>query len=385
MRRQRWSWAGAGSATPVDRLVDAAESIVTVGVRELVCQLANDCRSMARARTALVSAAGVKMSEEKLRVLAENDGKSMLRASASEQLELDWSAGQCKVTTPAEVEVSRIYAMADGVMIPVTTQSEKNKRRATVRARRLAYPARTGVRRPRLEPVKTGADQRYKQFFVTTMQDDEQRRRLVGVTRGDHRRLGKLLRRESVRVRLRGADQRVGLVDGAICLRRHMEGLPLTALGLDFYHLGEHVHAGKRGTFGETSDAGDRWAGEVLHTVRHEGYELFWDKLTEWRGRLSGKAKRKSANGLMHYAAERKDMICYKELEAEGCLIGTGPQESMCKVLSQRVKGPGMRWDSDNAEAMMEMEGLGQSNLWDQYWTKALQAVTYGTTRSVPG
>ena len=87
----------------------------------------------------------------------------------------------------------------------------------------------------------------------------------------------------------------------------------------------------------------------------------------------------------MHYAAERKDMICYKELEAEGCLIGTGPQESMCKVLSQRVKGPGMRWDSDNAEAMMEMEGLGQSNLWDQYWTKALQAVTYGTTRSVPG
>ena len=56
-------------------------------------------------------------------------------------------------------------------------------------------------------------------------------------------------------------------------------------LGLDFYHLGEHVHAGRRETFGEQAEAGKRWAQDVLHTVRHEGYEPFWEQLTDWRGR----------------------------------------------------------------------------------------------------
>jgi len=48
----------------------------------------------------------------------------------------------------------------------------------------------------------------------------------------------------------------------------------------------------------------------------------------------------------------------------------------MCKVTTQRIKGAGMRWDSDNAEAMMALEALRQSDLWDRYWSQALAAVT---------
>jgi hypothetical protein len=239
-----------------------------------------------------------------------------------------------------------------------------------------------------LGPVKKGEDQRYKQFFVTSMHDQEQTHRLVGVTRGDHRRLGRLLRHEAARVRLPGAQERIGSVDGAICLRKHMEVLPLTDLNLDFYHLSEHVHEAKRTTFGEEGEKtkpGEQWADKVLQAVRYEGYEPFWDQLTEWRGCQRAPAKRKAANGLMHYAAERKDMMGYKELEARGCHIGTGVIESMCKAAPLRVKGPGMRWDSDNAEAMMALEALEQSNLWDRYWARALQAVTYAAVGALPG
>ena len=116
---------------------------------------------------------------------------------------------------------------------------------------------------------------------MTAYYDEGQKRRLVGVTRKDHKGLGKLLGRDGSRVRLCGATERIGLIDGATHLRMRMERLPLTALGLDFYHLSGHVHEGRRATFGESSPEGNAWAGDMLHTVRHEGYEPFWVKLAD--------------------------------------------------------------------------------------------------------
>ena len=257
------------------------------------------------------------------------------------------------------------------MLVPVTTQAEKDKRReTTLKQRREKRPAK-GCKRRRLPGVKRSADQRYKQFYLSSFYDEEQEHRLVGVTRGDHQALGKLLGREAARVRLPGADQRIGVIDGATHLRKHMERLPLTALELDFYHLSEHVHQGRRDTFGEESPVGDAWVGHVLHTVRHEGYEPFWEKLVAWRGEQRG-GKRKAADELLHYVAPRREMIAYGEFERQGWQIGSGPMEAMCKATTRRLKGPGMRWDADNAEAIMALESIYQSNLWNRYWTNAL-------------
>ena len=40
-------------------------------------------------------------------------------------------------------------------------------------------------------------------------------------------------------------------------------------------------------------------------------------------------------------------------VHAKGWQIGSGPTEATCKVLTVRLKGSGMRWDADNAEALM--------------------------------
>jgi hypothetical protein len=356
----------------VDRLLDVAESAVSVGVRELCCREGTDSRSFARASENLAEAAQLQVSEEALRQIVESEGKAVLSAAEDEQLEIDWSASDCKTTTPQGQEVSRIYASGDGVLVPVTTQAEKLKRRATVLKKRREKRARRGHRRPRLGAVKRGADGRYKQFNVVSFYDQEQKHRLVSVTRKDHRGSRKLLRRGASQLRIRAADESVGLIDGAPTLRKQFESLRLTGLGLDFYHFGQHVHEGRRQTFGEQNPQGDAWAADLLHTAKHEEYESLWDKLCAWRSGQRSKAKRDAAADLMQYVSDRRAMISYAQFRERGWHIGSGPIESMCKVTTQRVKGSGMRWDRDNAEAMMALEALRQSNQWDRYWAIAV-------------
>jgi hypothetical protein len=53
--------------------------------------------------------------------------------------------------------------------------------------------------------------------------------------------------------------------------------------------------------------------------------------------------------------------------------IGSGPTEATCKTLTARLKGSRMRWDADNAEAVMALEALTQSGQWDLYWQSHLR------------
>lgn len=365
----------------MDRLLDAAEAAVTVGLRQLCCRLGIAGRSFARSVANLKDAAQVVMGEDLFRKVVESEGKAVLAASADEgagsggcpatQLEIDWSAAECKTKTPSGREVSRVYASADGVLVPATTAAEKQKRRATTLAARQKMPRAQRRRLQRLGAMKRGSDQRYKQVYLTAFYDQDKQHRLVGVTRKDHRGLGQLLRRDAARVRLRGAEERLGLVDGAVCLRHHLEVLPLEKVVLDFQHLAGHVNDASRATLGDGSDQGKQWSDDVLHTARHEGYEPFFQKLVDWRGEQRG-GKRKTADRLLNYVAERREMMPYEVCEQRGWDVGTGPMESMCGVTTDRIKGRGRRWDLDNAEAVMALEALHQSNLWDAYWAKAL-------------
>ena len=51
-----------------------------------------------------------------------------------------------------------------------------------------------------------------------------------------------------------------------------------------------------------------------------------------------------------------------------GYECGSGPTESFCKTLTARLKGRGMGWDKDNAEAVMALGSVYYSALWRQYW-----------------
>jgi hypothetical protein len=370
--RKRWYLAGQGSRSPLDALVDAAEATVSVGVRDLCCRLNGNGKSFDRAAENLEKAGQVKMSGEKLREVVEAEGQRALALAKSGELGPDWLAKDCKALNPQGQEVSRVYLGSDGFMAPLVTEVEKHKRREKIKQKR----QKRGRKAKPLPRARKGADGPWKEFKVVLFYDQSMEHRLVSVTKGKCREAGKLMRRDAGRLGFAAADERVGNIDGGpwIIGQIEVQKLPMTETGLDFFHLSENVHKSRRIIFGEEDAAGKQRAGELLHTVKHEGYQPLWEDLLKLRKESRGQARRKEADRLLHYVAERKEMIRYPEFLAKGWQIGSGPTESQCRVLPDRLKGSGMRWDGDNAEAVMALEAMRQSNQWDAYWRMALRS-----------
>jgi hypothetical protein len=361
----------------VDALLDAAEATVSLGVRELACRLNQGSRSFAKARDNLARAAQVEVSDELLRQVVEAEGQAVLAAQQAGRVPVTWSAADCHVPDALgrPTETTRLYVGADGVKVPLVTEAEKQARRTQVKQKR----RRRGRKCRPLPRARPGADQRYKEFKLVTYYDQAQEHRHVSATRGDHRAAGALLRRDAGRVRLDQADDKVALVDGAPWIVNQLEGqsLPLDAVGLDFYHLAENVHKARRAVYGEdppgvTATPGQQWAAAVLHTAKHAGYEALRDQVLTWKTGLRGRKQRQAAEQLLNYVTDRRPMIRYPEFLAQGRDIGSGPTESMCRATTERLKGVGMRWDGDHAEALMALEALDQSGQWKHYWSLGL-------------
>lgn len=351
--------------------MDDTEAALSVGVRQLCCREGTQARSFARGRENLKAAAQLTLGEELFRQVVESEGQAVLQAGESEQLELDWSGKDCLTQTPGGQPTTRMYASGDGVLVPATTQAEKDKRRATVKKWRRETPRKKRGKLGRLPAVKAGCDQRYKQIYVTVLHDQDQAHSLVGVTRRGVPGLARLLKRDGERAGILEAKERVGNIDGAACLKSTLEVLPLHATVLDFYHFSEHVGQAGVATLGKDTAESKAWLEKVLHSARHEGYAPFFQQVLDWRTPLRG-GKRRAADALIGYVAPREAMICYDQCERNGWDVGSGPMESMCGVTTDRLKGRGRRWDIDNAESLMALEALYQSTgLWDRYWKNA--------------
>jgi hypothetical protein len=220
---------------------------------------------------------------------------------------------------------------------------------------------------------------------VTFYDEGNQRRHCV-VTRRDHRYAGMLIDREARRLGVAKANEKIANTDGAVWIDRRIEDahVKFDGRGLDFFHLSEHVHATRRAIFGESDAApgrgaapdgggnGAAWAGEVLHAVKHEGYDAFWSLLSQQCGKLRSPAKKQAIDRLQQYVAERKHLINYPRFLTKGWQIGSGPTEAACKTVTQRLKGRGRRWNPANAEAISTMAAIEQSGQWESYWPTVL-------------
>ena len=70
VRLWRWRWhsPGEGSSTPLDAWLDAVESTISLGVREMACRLNGDGKNFDKAAVNLARTAQIKLSGETLRV-----------------------------------------------------------------------------------------------------------------------------------------------------------------------------------------------------------------------------------------------------------------------------------------------------------------------------
>jgi hypothetical protein len=325
----------------------------------MACRLNRGSTSFQQTADNLARTAHLEASKETLRQLVESEGRCVIEAQRRGLLAPDWEASECRT----ESGKARVYLGADGVMVPLITDAEKQKRRAKVKLKR----KQRGRKCRPLPPRKTGADQQYKEFKIVTFYDEEQQRRYVAGTSGNHTIAGQMMQRMATQIRFSEAQEKIGNVDGSPWIRNEIElhGL-VDALGLDYYHLRENVQKARLAVYG-THPAGETWKDEIMGLFYEQGYIAVWERLIPWRAALRG-GKREAADTLLNYVAERREMIRYPEFRERGWQIGSGPTEAQCKSGTQRLKGRGRRWDRLNAEGVMALDCLESSHAWNLYW-----------------
>ena len=217
--------------------------------------------------------------------------------------------------------------------------------------------------------VPTITDNAYKEFKLLAFYDESNRHKHVILSRARRPEVGRLLKQTAAGLKFADCEEKIANVDGAVWIPVQIEagGLDVDGLGLDFFHLSEHVHAAKRAVFGESSVAGGQWVSARLHEFKHWGYDTTVASLSEWKSPLRGR-RRKAATKLLNYVTDRRGMIQYPEFIAEGWQIGSGPTESGCRTSTRRLKVSGARWDMRNAESVASLVNLQDSNQWHQHW-----------------
>jgi hypothetical protein len=358
IERIRWWSKSGGCDETMDRVLGIVADQVSVGVRQMCSRVGIAQMGFRKASGHLNHLAQIRISAERLRQIVEQEGGRVMTAQSQGQIAVSLTPERARVSPDGP---TRIYVGADGVMVPMVTAAEKAKRRARRARKRSGSPRRRTHR---------GADNAYKEFKIATFYEQSNEHRQVIATAGDHTVIGRMIRREAKRLGLNLFDQKLGLGDGADWILRQL-AIYLSSLDqfmLDFYHFSEHIWSASNTCWGLASDAARQFAEDLLHKARHEGPAAVLAALETERRKHPGGRKRQALQELMGYLTKRTPYCEYPRYRSEGWQIGSGPTEAMCKVLTYRLKGAGMRWDRQGAEPIMALIALEQSDTWENYW-----------------
>jgi hypothetical protein len=185
-------------------------------------------------------------------------------------------------------------------------------------------------------------------------------------------RLGLQLRRQAAQVGWDEAEQQIALSDGGTGLEEFFrKNFPRAECILDFWHAAEHL----------TELALALWpSDEALRQERADA----WRRQLKREGGLRMLGVLKSIDLAAHplaaqtahadcvrYFQNHQHRMDYPRYLANGWQIGSGPVEAACKtVVANRLKGSGMRWGSEGADALCHLRALylSQPGQWDDFW-----------------
>lgn len=180
------------------------------------------------------------------------------------------------------------------------------------------------------------------------------------------------LRHTAGRVGMGDAQRWIAVCDGGAgledLLRSHFGRLDVVIL--DFYHASEHL-----GDFAKAWCAGDASAAEAAHAawahrLKHEGGAAVLAYLQGLD--VDAKPRARAAwEEVLTYFRNQVHRMDYPSYRAKGWQIGSGPVEAACKtVIGQRMKGSGMRWGHEGADAVCHLRALlvSEPGQWEAFW-----------------
>ncbi|MFW6154648.1 MAG: hypothetical protein ACOC95_05480 [Planctomycetota bacterium] len=357
-------WAkGNKSVRPTDRGLGIEEHRVSPGVREMCC-LESLNSSFAGVARSLKRTAQLILSEDRIRRVVEREGRTAIRVQRSGLIAASFTAADCS-------DGVRVTG-ADGVFVPVVPEAQKAKRRATEAAKRQVR-GRRSTRRP--GRPKQGADGEYKEAKVLAFYGQDKSRTHVAATLGDSTAFGRMMRREAAKVKLGDATFSYSVADGAKWIERQYQlNLPMLDEHIpDWYHLKEHVVETSHAVHGETNPKARHWQRKMLDAAWEQGSLVMLHRLAPYVRRHT-EERREALESLRGYVEPRISKTDYPSFRRQGYDCGSGPTERQCGTLTARVKGAGMRWDSDNVESMLALKALDHSQPWKAYWKLQLAA-----------
>lgn len=185
--------------------------------------------------------------------------------------------------------------------------------------------------------------------------------------------LGLALRRQAAQVGWDAAEQQLAISDAGNGLEDFArKAFPLAESLLDFFHASEHVAALAGAYHPDDAAATATQTVEWCQRLKHAGGAALlaeWEQLDagRWRGWRSEVYRQQ-----VQYFRNHQHRMDYPRYVANGWQIGSGPVESGCKrLVTQRLKGAGMRWSPRGTDAMCHLRALllCHPNQWDDYWT----------------
>jgi hypothetical protein len=189
--------------------------------------------------------------------------------------------------------------------------------------------------------------------------------------------VGPLLRRQAAHVGLEKAEVWVALTDGGNGLEEFMQmnfnRADLVVI-LDFFHAASYLEKLSKTLYPGDEEKAKSQATHWCSLLKAEGGATTLEVLRAepWPARKSA-----TLSEVWHevegYFSNNVHRMEYPEYLSEGWQIGSGVVESACKtVVSQRLKGAGMRWSEAGAHALCHVRALYRSGSkqWDAFWKR---------------
>jgi hypothetical protein len=185
--------------------------------------------------------------------------------------------------------------------------------------------------------------------------------------------LGIPLRRQGGQVGMDQAQRWIALSDGGNGLEDFLRSNfgRVEEVILDFWHAAEYLGELAKALHPGAEEAAGQWRQQWCQRLKHEGGAVVLEQLRALPVRT--RAARGCREEVVRYFAGQVHRMDYPRYVAKGWQIGSGPVESACKtVVGLRMKGGGMRWGEEGADAVAHLRGLfrGEKGQWEAFWSQ---------------
>jgi hypothetical protein len=122
-----------------------------------------------------------------------------------------------------------------------------------------------------------------------------------------------------------------------------------------FRRVADFYHAAAEAIYGKEHPRARKWSRSLGRRLRETDAHTVSDKLRRIAMIYRSPSQQRAVLDACKFLDKHAKEMAYAQFKRDGLPIDSGMMESHCKQIGQRMKGPGMRWKTTNAESMANL------------------------------